>query len=220
MSTPWHKLQVAISGAVAKPRPQPKPEPQREERKDKARVSLAGYVTVQDTALAAQAVRSWLAEIAMPGVKTMRGGGGGALITAGRLVMDSSGYGGGSGRQTSAGDMWYGVGQSAFDLGAIVFQNRFLRIYPLLGVGGMGGGATCAPEAGVSERCGTQWIALLLRGGAGIDLILRVWRVGVLVGFRFGYQSASCHLQYGDGPEIGAPEGPFFRVVGGPFLLR
>ena len=87
-------------------------------------------------------------------------------------------------------------------------------------LGGMGGGATCATEAGASERCGTQWIALLLRGGAGIDLILRVWRVGVLVGFRFGYQSASCHLQYGDGPEIGAPEGPFFRVVGGPFFMR
>ncbi|MEP0762703.1 MAG: hypothetical protein HRF48_08210 [Chloroflexota bacterium] len=220
MSTLWHKLQAATSGAIKMREPQPKPEPQREERKDKARASLAGYVTVHDTTLAAQAVRSWLAEMAMPGVKTMRGGGGGTVITAGRLVIDSSGYGGGNGRQTPTGEMFYGVGQGAFDLGTLIFQNRFLRIYPLLGVGGMGGGATCTTEAGANERCGTQWGALLLRGGVGIDVILRVWRVGVLIGFRFGYQSASYHLQYGDGPEIGAPEGPFFRVVGGPFLLR
>ncbi len=220
MSTLWHKLQAAISGAVARLEPQPKPEPRREERKNKARASLAGYVTVHDTTLAAQAVRSWLAEMAMPGMKAMRGGGGGALVTTGRLVIDSSSYGGGNGRQTPAGEMSYGVGQGAFDLGTIVFQNRFLRIYPLLGVGGMGGGATCAADAGANERCGAQWGALLLRGGVGIDVILRVWRVGVLIGFRFGYQSAPCHLQYGDGPEIGAPEGPFFRVVGGPFLLR
>ena len=215
MSALGQKLRAAISGTAHGQKLPPGPQ-----RKVAVRETRAGYITAHDTALAAQAVRSWLAELAMPGVQKMRGGGGGALITTGRLVIDSSGYGGGSGHLTPAGEMSYGVGQGALDLGTILFENRFLRITPLLGVGGMGGGATCATEAGANERCGTQWVALLLRGGVGIDLILRVWRVGVLIGFRFGYQSASCHLQYGDGPEIGAPEGPFFRVVGGPFFAR
>ena len=214
MSTLWQKLQAAISGAVAEPEPPPQP---KSEHKDKTR---AGYVTVQDTTLATQAVQSWLAKMNMPGVQTMHGGGGGALVTAGRLVIDSSGYGGGNGLQTPAGDVSYGVGQGAFDLGMIWFRNRWLRIYPLLGVGGMGGGASCQTQDAADERCGTQWGAALLRGGVGLDVTLRVWRVGVLIGFRFGYQSASWHLQCGDGPEIGAPEGPFFRVVAGPFFVR
>ena len=217
MSTLWHKMRAKSSGAARVQAAKPKPEPQRE---GKAQESVAGYVTVQDTTLAAQAVQSWLAALGMPGVQEMHGGGGGALISAGRLIIDSSGYGGGSGRQTPAGDTACGVGQGAFDLGMVLFRNRWLRIYPLLGVGGMGGGATCQPPAGSDGRCGTQWVAMLLRGGVGLDLTLRVWRVGLLIGFRFGYQSASRHLQCGDGPEIGAPEGPFFRVVGGPFFAR
>ncbi len=215
MSTLGQKLRAAVSGAA--PSQGPKPESRRE---DMARESLADYITVHDTALAAQAVQSWLAALNLPGAHEMRASGGGALITSGRLVMDGSGYGGGSGRQTLAGDTACGVGQVAFDLGLILFRNRWLRIYPLLGVGGMGGGATCQPPAGSDGRCGTQWAALLLRGGVGLDLTLRVWRVGLLIGFRFGYQSASRHLQCGNGPEIGVPEGPFFRVVVGPFFAR
>jgi hypothetical protein len=215
MSALGQRVRAAVSGAAQSQKPKPEPPHQ-----DTGRESLADYITVHDTALAAQAVQSWLAALNLPGAQEMRGSGGGALITTGRLVIDGNGYGGGSGRQTPTGDTTCGMGQLALDLGLILFRNRWLRIYPLLGVGGMGGGATCQPPAGADGRCGTQWAALLLRAGVGLDLTLRLWRVGVFIGFRFGYQSASRHLQWGNGPEIGAPEGPFFRVVGGPFFAR
>lgn len=192
----------------------PTPSPDRRQRT----ASLAGYATLRDTTLASSAVRSWLETESAPGTPPLQGGGGGALITTGRLVMESSGSGSGSVRQTESGTSSLGVGQGAFDLGVILFQKRWLRVYPLVGVGGMGGGVAAR---GDGERAGsTGWGSLLWRGGVGIDLMLRLWRVGVMAGLRLGYQSAALHVQQGDGPDMAAPGGWFFRVVAGPFIVR
>jgi len=200
-----------IFGAATSPTPSP-------DRRQRT-ASLAGYAILRDTTLASSAVQSWLETERMPGAPPLQGGGGGALITTGRLVIESSGSGSGSVRQTESGTSSLGMGQGAFDLGMILLQKRWLRVYPLVGVGGMGGGVAVR---GDGERApgSTGWGSLLWRGGVGIDLTLRLWRVGVMVGLRLGYQSAAFHVQQGEGPDMAAPGGWFFRVVAGPFVAR
>lgn len=204
-------LLTLIFGAATAPAPA---------RERKRSGSVAGYVTLQDTTLVSPAVQSWLGRMRAAGAEPLKGGGGGAVSTVGRLVIDGSGSGSGSVQQTETGTVSYGMGQGAFDVGIVLFQNRFLRVYPLAGVGGMGGGASQRSDEGARTEDSTGWGSILLRGGIGIDLMLRVWHVGAMVGLRLGYQSAAFHVQQGEGPEMGTPAGWFFRAVIGPLLVR
>ncbi|GIV81274.1 MAG: hypothetical protein KatS3mg051_0628 [Anaerolineae bacterium] len=182
--------------------------------------TLAGYTALQDTTLRLADIRPWLEGMGVPGAAPLRGGGGGALLTAGRLALEGSGSGSGGVHETESGSASYGMGQGALDLGVMLVQKRFLRIYTLAGVGGMGGGVALRPREGKSTPDSTGWGSLLLRGGIGIDLRLPLWHVGLMVGLRLGYQSAAFHVQQGEGPELPAPTGWFFRVVTGPFVSR
>ncbi len=184
----------------------------------KRRATLTGYTTLHDNALRLTDVRPWLEEMGVPGAAPLRGGGGGALLTAGRLTLEGSGCGSGGVHEAEGKAASYGVGQGALDLGMVLVQKRFLRVYTLAGVGGMGGGVSLRPEGGEGAPTNTGWGSLLLRGGIGIDLVVRIWRVGVMVGLRAGYQSAAFHVQQGEGPELPAPTGWFFRVVAGPLV--
>lgn len=204
-------LGTLVFGAVA-----PVATPERSKRQ----AALAGYTALQDTTLRLADVRPWLEGMGVPGAACLRGGGGGALLTAGRLALEGSGSGSGGIHQAEGKTASYGVGQGALDLGVMVVQKRFLRVYPLIGVGGMGGGVSVRSSEGEGASDSTGWGSLLLRGGIGIDLVLRVWRVGVMIGLRVGYQSAAFHVQQGEGPELPAPTGWFFRVVTGPFVTR
>ncbi len=188
------------------------------EERRKRRLSLAGYAALRDTALDLPGIRAWLEGMGVPGAAPLRGGGGGALLTAGRLTLEGSGSGSGGVHEAEGKAASYGVGQGALDVGMMLVQKRFLRVYTLAGVGGMGGGVSLRPREGKGTPDSAGWGSLLLRGGIGIDLIMRVWHVGVTVGLRAGYQSAAFHVQEGEGPEIAAPRGWFVRVVAGPLV--
>jgi hypothetical protein len=186
----------------------------------KRRATLTGYTTLRDNTLRLADIQPWLEGMGVPGAAPLRGGGGGALLTAGRLTLEGSGSGSGGMHETEKGSASYGMGQGALDLGVMLVRKRFLRIYTLAGVGGMGGGISLRAREGKGAPDSTGWGSLLLRGGIGIDLMLPLWNLGLMVGLRVGYQSAAFHVQQGEGPELPAPTGWFFRVVAGPFVSR
>ncbi len=213
-------VQAILFGAVAESEGAEEKKKEDKPGARKRQMTVTGYATVQDSTLMTDAMTTWLKEQGLPRVHAMPGGGGGAAITAGRLVIDGCGGGAGDVEAIDGGELSYGGGYGAFDIGFIVAQNRFFRIYPLVGVGGMGGGASRDMTAEDDSSTSSGWGAALFRGGIGIDFMLKVWRVGVLVGLRFGYQSGAFHAQSGDGPEIDTPEGPFFRIIVGPHFVR
>jgi hypothetical protein len=156
----------------------------------------------------------WLAQQGYELSEPPQGGGGGLLVTRGKVVIDASGAGAGG---TDDNEKSYGYGHGNLNLGYIVARSRWFRIFPLLGVGGGGGGGALEVETGEGgessqdaasvERPGFAWF----NTGVGMDVMFRFWRLSFFAGLRVGVA-----IQLSQARGI-APR-PFLRAITGSSL--
>lgn len=182
----------------------------------KYRRTLMGYYAVEDTSCTRQAAEAWLAEQDIPAPGKLRGGGGGMTTSWGRLLLDAGGSG--LGDQVTSGGRTYsfGAGQGHLAVGVALVKRRTLRIYPLIGIGGLGGGADhkdTVTSGATSRGKGSGWGGALWTTGFGIDFMPGIWRLGLLFGLRAGYNYGLISAQVGDGRNVHPPTGPYVRLV-------
>lgn len=205
---------VSLLFAAVEPAP-----PDEDAESPRLRNSIGGYYALEDPAEFIEKTRSWFkGEGYGVAPKDIIGGGGGMLSTRGRIVIDAGGGGGGGEAQNDAGEVSMGYGNGYGDVGIVLVQTRFFRIYPLVGIGAAGGGMG-GRKPGEEETHSASWGALVTNVGIGIDFTVRLWRVGVTVGLRFGRYTSLASMQTGEGDFIEPPDGPFFRVLIGPRIL-
>ena len=173
--------------------------------------SVSAYYALEQSTSDMDTVQRWLRDHDIDPDTSTQGGGGGMLWSVDRLVVDVGGQGAGS-DDTETGSFGYGVGHVS--AGIALYNGRWLRIYPLVGIGGMGAGLErTADDEAEAESSG--WGTMLVNGGLGLDFTLRLWRIGLVVGLRMGFYAGL----------VGAleteeqPSGPFFRVIVGPRLF-
>ena len=133
---------------------------------------------------------------------------------------------------TGAACQW-GRGRAS-SVGLILYQNRYVRIYPLVGAGGMGGGMAdqsaavgdngesadpradeAAPDSSDDKTDSPMWFMVLLHAGLGIDVTLPLWVFKLVIGVRIGLQSDPISVQIGGGQTAIPTSGPFVRVITG-----
>lgn len=173
--------------------------------------SFSGYATLFETPRLN--LEPWLQEHGYATEKLPKNAGG-ALLTFGRAVVDTGGMG--------VGGESFGYGQGHLGLGYMLARTRFFRVYPLITVGGVGaGGKSSTPQPGEAGDTApaTGVGAAIFTVGLGVDFTLKLWRLGLVVGVRAGYQLAFGSSEGGDGQGHLPPSGPFFRVIAGPGLL-
>ncbi len=187
---------------------------QPEEEEQAERFSIGSYYTAFESPSSQQEVQLQLKEQGHEMSKAPQGGGGGLLITRGKVVIDSIGSGAGG---MSDDERSFGYGQGLLNLGYILAQNRLFRIYPLLGVGGGGGGEANEAETDQQDELSedahpVEQIGFgMFNAGLGIDLTLRFWRLSLFAGLRVGVG-----IQVDQARAI-VPK-PFLRVITGASL--
>lgn len=174
---------------------------------------VTGYYAAEDLAPLRLAVTEWLERYDIVYKSELASGGGGATFSRGRLVFDAGGGGFGD-KPHGDSTLTFGGGHGNIGAGIALIQNRMLRVYPLVGIGGIGGGVenpgTDVPSGG--------WYSTFFTTGFGVDLRLMLWRVGVLLGVRIGYRHEVMNAQFADGVAFEQPRGPFIRFVIGPYV--
>lgn len=140
-------------------------------------VHVMGYYALEDGKDDVQMVKEWF-EKRHYGLNTQIRGGG-AMVSLGHLVIDSHGHGVGDDEMGIS----YGFGRGSVQVGRIMLQNRYIRLYPLIGIGGAGLSVENSPDVeGV-----TAWGSMIGTVGLGVDVRLKVWRFGMVIGVRAGY---------------------------------
>ena len=156
------------------------------------------------------------------GKPTLVSYGGGGYGQRGRLIFDGDGDGGGGAPrgedercQTSLG-AGFGGGQVGFAL----INATWLKIYPLIGVGGGGQGfsAFASPADDLTVHTGSYGVDALF--GLGVELRLPLSRrVRPLLGFRVGCRYALTRLHFGEESGFQLPPQkravPFFHLLVG-----
>lgn len=179
----------------------------------------AGYGTITLDHPDTTAIKSHLKEQGYPLLHNTSpggGGGGGAMITRGNLVFDTGGSG--SGHNNREGTITTEIGQGAghAQAGYILYQNGFMRVYPLAGLMTGGGSYSVIDEPDIGddkilETSGTAQISGYV--GLGVDFILTAGKMRFLLGFRLGYRLLRLNLnQNQQGPQA---KPIIFRVVAG-----
>jgi hypothetical protein len=178
------------------------------------------YAKLAETDSSRQDVNHWLAAEDHPQADQWHGGGGGGVVTVGRVVIDGQGSGGNDTYRSRTHQIETNGGQGAMQIGVLLLDTAFVRVYPLAGIGGTGGGVSLTPLASNNgaEPHRTGWFALLVSGGIGVDFRLPFWWLAVWIGLRVGYQLPAFNVQLGEGEEIGAHPRPFFRILMGTGL--
>lgn len=178
------------------------------------RFSVGSYYAAFEMPGYREEMQAQLAERGYELTEPPQGGGGGLLVTRGKVVIDSSGAGAGG---LDDNERSYGYGQGSLNLGYIVAQSRWFRIYPLLGVGGGGGGGAIeaetdeAGELSAAEQPAERPGYGMFNAGIGVDVTLRFWRLSLFAGLRVGVG-----VQVGQAKAI-VPT-PFLRVITGSSL--
>ncbi len=176
--------------------------------------SGAYYLLAEDSP--PQAVLSqWLDESDLPPVNQWHSNGGGATVSVGRIVIDAHGSGGGDDYQTPKYEVEAGGGQGSLSVGYLLIDTPFVRVYPLVGLGGTGGGLDLTPEASNNGHRPHQsgWFALLLRGGIGAEFTLTFWRLRLYLTLRAGYFVPVFDVILGEGGDTSRLPRPFFRIA-------
>ncbi len=160
-----------------------------EVQKRPAGASVSGYYAAVDTLMSQEKMLAKLDAQGYRFSEAPQGGGGGLMVTLGKAVIDSSGAG-----MSGVDDDQdpFGYGQGTLNLGYVVAQNRLFRLYPLVGIGGAGGGIAVKPQedaeddaAGAGEKPDRPG-AFVVSAGVGLDVSVRVWRASLLGGLRVG----------------------------------
>jgi hypothetical protein len=183
-------------------------------------VSFSVYAPIIETDQARQDTNRWLEAEVYPPPDQWRGGGGGGMVTVGKVVIDGHGSGGRNDDRRSSYKIEAGSGQGGMQIGVLLLDMPFVRVYPLMGIGGTGGEITLAPQASNngSEPRRTGWFALMINGGIGADVRLSLRWLQLWIGLRMGYHVPALNVQIGAGEEIGVQARPFFRVLVGTGL--
>jgi hypothetical protein len=176
--------------------------------------TASSYYAWGDTTRQRQAMHDWFADQRHPLPHDLPTNGGGMMLTRGRWVLDAGGEGTGRHEQRDDGQLSLGYGQGRLDAGFMLVKTRWLRVFPLAGIGGAGGGVEFQPTGDDAPPIETNVGTFTVNGGLGIDLTLRVWRVGLMIGMRLGYNYNVIH----NGDAL-PTDGPFFRIVIGPRLF-
>lgn len=187
-----------------------------EQPRPRRRNSIGGFGAVEDLAHVENNLKMALARQDQAFPAQMEGGGGGLHIARGRVLLEA----GGSGAGADEDGLSLGYGTGYCNAGLVLFDNGFLRIFAMAGPGGSGGGYDLQPgdaegdEEAESESIG--WGAVLVNGGIGVDITLRLWRIGLMVGVRAGYNYPVMTVESGTDASFEPPVGPYFRFVFGP----
>lgn len=126
------------------------------------------------------------------------GGGGGFMMQRGRFVMNIGGSGQGYRRESAEKEASLGSGLGYADAGYVVLRNRHLRIFPLIGGGGLGGRASVVDRSSLDdahrekESIGTA--AMEFHVGLGIDFMLPLGRRRFVIGVRLGYRLVNLEI--------------------------
>jgi len=148
------------------------------------------YYTLENARVDTADAEEKLSKAGYPPVGEWQGGGGGFMTVKDKLVIEGSGYGEGS--QTAVGDYetHAGQGHGGAAVGYILKETRLFRLYPLIGMGGGGGGIAVSDAAQRSKPAfEIGGGSALLWAGIGVDLCLPlVSRLRLIVGLRAGVQ--------------------------------
>jgi hypothetical protein len=143
-------------------------------------------------------------------------GGGGYRDVSDRLLVGGMGEGGGEVLNGNDFKVDSGGGSGFSVIGWILRPLPFMRIYPLVGVGGGGGGVSMIDETDSGATLQKQ--LMVSTGGmrilTGIGAELRIgWRYGFIIGIQAGYRFAD--MSYEIPGATGASAVPFRRVTMG-----
>lgn len=183
---------------------------------------IGGYVALDDHSELAERTKSWLYSQELPALpQDFAGGGGGSLQTRGRLIIEGGGSGAGADALAPTGEkVGAGVGQGHGNVGLILLRTRFFRVYPLVGMGGAGGGAGVTSGDGAKTETTPFWFAGSVHSGIGIDFTLTLGPIELFVGVRAGYQVNLGSVQFGGGDYFEPLEGTFVRGAAGLRIVR
>lgn len=179
----------------------------RQKEKEEKRLNIDTYYTAFEAPESAMSeMQTLLEDQGYQFSQAPQGGGGGLLLKYRRLVIDANGLGmGGVDDNKSA----FNYGQGSLSLGYTLAQKAFLRIYPLVGIGGAGGVTTTHTDDGGIESAEVSNAMINL--GLGIDFQIKFWRLGALVGLRLGVRLR------GKSESEWYPQ-PYLNVITGPSL--
>ncbi len=174
---------------------------------------LTTALALDDTAPLRLALGEWLERNGYPYTKELRAEGGHVTLALGRWVLDSGGCAVQDARPHTPQVPAYHAERGELALGRTWLQTSFLRVFPLVGLGGLASrlqqeGAEDAPTAR------SRWVQAFLSVGLGVDLRLSLGRVAVLVGLRLSFQRAfasQTSAQEGFRPPLGV----HVRLIGG-----
>ncbi len=220
----------------ATPEPDGEAEPQR---------SFISYYQVDLLGYDADETNAMLRSKGLPAISEDEGQGGGAgfQYMRGRLVIEGNGEGRGSQTDGKQYITSFGVGSGFVNAGYAFKKSGLLKVFPLVGVGG-GGMSVSSKEQDDNGEAGEETeslelntAAMLVNTGLGIDFTPRIWRFGLLLGLRVGYNSVpDVKFTVGDenteeevaGEEMAGEEvdenpldfsGPYLRfIVGGGYV--
>jgi hypothetical protein len=154
--------------------------------------------------------------------------GGGGYFRVGSWMVGGEGGGGGADIKKRHYVTHAGEGGGSGSLGYVVYEDETMRVYPMLAIGGGGGGVSVEDTRKEDRRPRKNWPAAgtggpLLRFGVGFEYRLPVWgAVGLTVGLHAGLTITPLRLRWisrnlGDKK---LPRSPFVRpyvhlLVGG-----
>ena len=187
-----------------------------EEKSTRSKSSIGGYYAHEDADEMAAQASQWMLENSPTPVPPIQSGGGGMLVQLGRFVLDMGGIGAGLSEKPdrSDDDALAGVGGGGLNIGWMLIDNGWLRVYPLVGPGGWGGRLEAGPA---NDRTVSSWASLVLNTGLGIDLTLRIGHLGITFGLRMGIRHAIMGVEQGDLVNLPEPRnGPYVQFVAGP----
>jgi hypothetical protein len=120
--------------------------------------------------------------------------GGGMLSKRGKLLIDSEGGGGGYLGEAGAHHIAYGGGFGFLNVGYLI-KTGWLRVYPLVGIGGGGMGLSLSEKSAIppgeplappENRVDAGMGGMMLNTGLGLEVKIG-GRLALVVGLRIGY---------------------------------
>jgi hypothetical protein len=157
-----------------------------------------GYTTIKRSSAGRADWDSWFKHQGIEPVTAADkggGGGGGWSKQRGNLIINFGGSGEGYRRESGAQLASVGRGLGYGDVGYAIARGRVFRIFPFLGLGGMGGHAEVTDKASLDdarrERETISTGAAEFHIGLGVDVLIPIKSIRLVFGLRLGYRLVS-----------------------------